>query len=333
MASLNDGVSKLFPILRDLFDVLLIRDIGRLQLADRLSLREATMLRPHVLSRRCLNPAWSWQMAAETFFDALGEPRFWTKGPNQTSSGNAIHLDANDGPWMWLSGGTDWQSFQGCFRRISEDGVRPSWVSLRIRIATPEVSGAFFALCGNQHMLGFMDYILVLSFLGNDAARNRCFALQTDAVSHFHVGASNLLHLGSRLDDTSATSPHDIAMHLDWKNKRVALFVDGALHIQYVPFNASEPVRFASIYNWRSDAVTGFSGLTIGNHRPLEIDNCATVGEFEQMSKLQCPCRGRRNRPQIVFGLHALMPKPHNCVATVLVVGLMAVAAQLFIQP
>lgn len=292
--------------------MLAFEDLSRLRCTESLGLKAVDSVLPRVLVRRGLSPGWSLRRATETiFYDALDDVRSWRKGPNSQSLGNALTVDGDgdDQQWLWLSGGTDWQAFQGCFRCFSEAGVRPSWITFRMRIATPEISGACLALCASQHMWGFTELALVVGFCGTDASNVPCFTLQTDVASDRYVGANNLLHKGCPLPMGSPSTlrctdrPFDIAVHLDWGKKKASLFVDGSPHIWRVPFKARTPVRFIAFYNWRKDARTAFSELAVGDHRPDTITDRSIISELERPSILQRCCSKRKGSRRHGFHL------------------------------
>merc|ERR1719492_470983 len=186
---LADGSTMLMPVIQGVLEALPAGDIGRLSLCERRTSQAISGLRPHVLTTRRRHPAWSWQKAhaveCASFCDSMGAPHNWTPGPNDRAPHNTLESEADLSPWTWLSGGTDWQGFQGGFRQVSEFGIRPTWVTFRVRIATPELSGAFLTLSGEQRNWGLAEPVLNFSYRGNDSSsQRRCFAVQPLPKEH-----------------------------------------------------------------------------------------------------------------------------------------------------
>lgn len=270
-AAAGGGGGALLPALRELLAAMPAEDVCRLLQADRRLSEAAASLRPQVLARRGSDPAWSWRkvraVEGALFCDLLGDPCIWKPGPNERSACNVMEHDRGEGPWLWLSGGTDWQGFQGGFRCVSEAGVRPAWVSFRVRVATPSLSGAFFALSSEQHHWGLADPLMVFGYRGDDGPPGcrRSFAVQPYAQ---HGSVPRFVRPEP---EVSGDRPYDVALHLDWRAGLLSVFVDGRLHIEAAPFNASGPIRYMAIYNWRSGARTAFSELALGRECPLEL--------------------------------------------------------------
>merc|ERR1712136_350339 len=55
--------------------------------------------------------------------------------------------------------------------------------------------------------------------------------------------------------ETSEDRPFDISVHLDWSQKTASMFVDGVPQVTGVPFQGTDPIRYATLYNWPSAAV------------------------------------------------------------------------------
>jgi len=303
-----DGGAQLLPVLQDVLQALPAQAVGRLLLAERRLSEAVASLRPRVLARRGVHPTWSWRKAhlVETalFCDPLCDPGIWTKGPNGRSACNVLEREGDVAPWLWLSGGTDWQGFQGGFRCVSERGLMPSWVTFRVRVSTPELSGAFLALSGGQHLWGLADPVFVFNYRGDDCSSNcRCFTVQP------YSGYSTVSHF-VRPQPEVEDRPYSVALHLDWDAGALSVFVDGQQHLCNVPFKASTAIRFAAIYNWRSGARTAFSELMLGNERPCELP--ASVEFQGRQSRCRLCCRrsrshgalpGRRAAPLAAGGL------------------------------
>jgi hypothetical protein len=239
-------------------------------------------------------------MEAALFVELFGDPQAWTRGPNGKSSPcNDMELDQTHDhtePWLWLSGGTDWQGFQGGFRSVSAEGIRPTWVAFRVRIATPELSGAFLTLSSAQRTWGLADPILAFSYRGDEGSQNRrCFSVQTGA---FQTG--DVSHNCQIAPEVTSSKPYDIAVHLDWSAKAMSVFIDGVRQVHGVPFKAENPIRFAAIYNWRSGARTAFSEMLLGHDCPFALlDPPASVKWKPQVFSSSCPPRLQCHRRRL----------------------------------
>mmetsp|Transcript_82930 Transcript_82930/g.130752 ORF Transcript_82930/g.130752 Transcript_82930/m.130752 type:complete len:348 (-) Transcript_82930:90-1133(-) len=265
---------SLIPILLDALELMPAHSIARLQLASSRIRSSTEKLRSRVLSRRGLPDYWSWQKAhaveAALFVDPLGDPGVWIPGPNYKDNTpcNTMESDADhdqSAPWLWLSGGTDWQGFQGGFRVVSDEGIRPTWVSFRVKVSTPELSGAFLTLSSQRHTWGLADPVLVFSYKGDETSQKRCFAVQTGATQNGDVS-----HTCNISPEVVCDSPYEVAVYLDWSSSVMSVFIDGTQHVDRVPFKGFHPIRFAAIYNWRSRARTAFSELLLGHDCPFE---------------------------------------------------------------
>jgi len=276
-------------ILEQVFDASFIVDIGRLQQTSRHIRHVSQERRPCVLQRRGLQAQWSWRKghAAESalFFDMQGSPNTWTPGPNDRQGNVMYNVGSNDDgdiaddlSWLWLSGGTDWQGFQGGFRCISDVGLQPQWVTFRVRIATPSVSGAHLTFAAAQRTWAFEDIIFAFHYSGDERAQQRrCFVVQTGTTQQGDTSYQIRLQ-----PEVVADCPYQVAVHFDWTAAKMSVFVDGILHVDGVPFKATKPLRFAAIYNWRSSARTAFSELMLGNVCPY--------GLYIKQGKLPQPC-------------------------------------------
>lgn len=288
-------------ILEQVFDVLPIADIGRLQRTCRPSRVAAKDRRPWVLQRRGLEPRWPWRKAhaaeAALFFDMLGSPSLWTPGPNERH-GNVMERgddhDATDvaespvSPWLWLSGGTDWQGFQGGFRCISEVGIQPTWLTFRVRISTPALSGAFLTFAAAQRTWGLEDIVLAFHYSGDERShQRRCFVVQSGAVQH-----GGTTHPIRMQDEVVADKPYVVAVNFDWRAGVMSVFIDGVEHLHRKPFRAERPVSFAAVYNWRSGARAAFSELMLGYACPYAA--CSASSETAPADHTLRACCKRR---------------------------------------
>lgn len=311
-ASIECGLRQLLPgmeeVLEEVFRGLPAHDVGRLRLVDRHVLKAATEMRPRVLAARGMaGRSWQRCCAAEEalFFDPLGTPadgvRRWTPGPNGKNECNAMEPEDSDvegESWCWLTGGTDWQGFQGGFRSISETGLRPKWVSFRVRVATPELSGAFLTLAAGQHTWGLSDPVVAFSYRGDERAQNkRCFQVQTGATQK-----GDVIHACESCE-VVPDRPYDVSIQLDWARSSMSVFVNGKRYVHDAHFKSSQGIRFAAMYNWRSGARTAFSDLIIGDVCPVPFGEVASGFEKVKAEGLTsvlssaCPCRRRPLQP------------------------------------
>jgi len=261
--SQQEGVSLLLPVLQNVAETLTVLDIGRLHCTCQHLSGSLELLRSIVLGHRGRDTTWSWQKAhsveAAALYDPLNALQPWTRGPNARNGRDVIEAK---GDALWLSGGTDWQGFQGAFRCVADQGVFASWISFRVRIATPDVSGAFLSLYGCKRSWGFTDPVLVFNYRGDATEQDHCFSLQTE----FDQSVEKR-HVSQRLD-VSGDRSFDIAVHLNWEQKTATMFVDGVPHVSRVPFHGTSPIRYATLYNWRSSARTAFAELIVGGACP-----------------------------------------------------------------
>jgi len=291
---------------QDVLQAMLVRDIGHLLLTERGISKAAAALRPEVLARKGMHPSWSWRkaLAAEgaLFCDLLGDPLIWTPGPNERNACNLLEHSEDASPWLWLSGGTDWQGFQGGFRCVSERGIKPTWVTFRVRVATPELSGAFLTFAGEQHLWGMADPVLVFSYRGDDCtSHKRCFVVQPSPAG---AAARSQSHYVRPTREVADDRPYDVALHLDWAAGALSIFVDGERLVDRVPLKAATPIRFAAIYNWRSAARTAFSELMLGSSCPCEALH-RSVPRPAGASPLRAACCRRRSAAGAASGASA----------------------------
>mmetsp|Transcript_23125 Transcript_23125/g.66717 ORF Transcript_23125/g.66717 Transcript_23125/m.66717 type:complete len:345 (+) Transcript_23125:98-1132(+) len=289
------GAAAMLPALRELLAAMPAEDICRLLQAERRLREAAACLRPQVLAQRGRDPAWSWRkvraVEGALFCDLLGDPGIWKPGPNERGACNVLEREGGEGPWLWLSGGTDWQGFQGGFRNVSEEGLRPAWVSFRVRVATPTLSGAFFTLSGEQHLWGLADPVMVFSYRGDDCSSGRrCFSVQPYAK---HGAVPLFMQPES---EVAGDRPYDVALRLDWETGMLSAYLDGKLCIEGVPFKASTPIRYVAIYNWRSGARTAFSELALGRERPSDVPLEPPRRRFTRSAALRRACGPCRRR-------------------------------------
>jgi len=302
LASTVTSEVQLQPILPVLLDFLPAQIIGRLNSSSSHTKACIESLRMQVLSRRGFNTSWTWRKAqaveAALFCDPLANPSIWTPGPNWKGEGNSLESEGapdQTDPWLLISGGTDWKGFQGGYRTISDEGVRPAWVAFRVRVATPELSGAFLTLASAKHTWGLADPILVFSYCGDEKAKSRrCFTVESapsleSRTPHVCRGVA-----GAEYQAVS-DKPYEVAIWLDWQREVMSVFIDGERQVDEVSFKGDNPIRFAAIYNWRSAARTAFSELILGETCPFTLSN-DVLPRRSSSSKagLQCPSRLRK---------------------------------------
>jgi len=314
---------QLLPALRELLEEVLAdlpaKDITRLLLSDNVTYTNTHALKPKVLLRRQLSDGFSWQKAhaVETalFMDMLASCHMWSSGPNNKSEGNSMECRTDPNPWMWMSGGTDWQGFQGIFRRISCDGVKPSWISFRVRSATLNLSGACISFAGQQHRWGLSDVVLSFNYKGDESSQqSRCFAVSGSAPHPNHTFCPD--------SPVQADRPYDIAFKLDWVAGKITVFVDGIMKASGIDFGTRQPIRYIAVYNWRSNARTAISELIIGNSAPAGIGQ-KNVG----MTSFK-PWNGRCPR-RIASPSQAIpMTKANLAIAAAVMVAISAIAIQ-----
>lgn len=248
-----------------------VLDVARLGLTATFMQEAVQKGRSKHLECRGLNPQWHLRKAhaVETaLFNACGlsDLQQWMPGPNDTASGNIIVPNETRSE-LQISGGTDWNCFQGGYQCISETaGVRPSWVSFNVRIATPHLSSAFLVLAAGQQMWGLVDPIVSFNYNGHEHSKpehHACFAIQTGSAQK--GDAPYLCRMEPAFLPERA---HDVAINLDWKRAEMSVFVDGRLQICREPFKDQQPIRYVAIFNWRSGARAAFSELTLGNTSP-----------------------------------------------------------------
>mmetsp|Transcript_60090 Transcript_60090/g.143190 ORF Transcript_60090/g.143190 Transcript_60090/m.143190 type:complete len:359 (+) Transcript_60090:98-1174(+) len=290
-----DGISQALPV----------ADIARLGQTASQNMQLCRELRHKVLQERGYEQTWTWQQAntVETalFLDRFSNLGNWAPGPNEKSPCNVMEssMDSStSAEWLLISGGTDWQGFQGGFRQLSEVGLRPRWISFQVRITTPELSGAFLALAPSTHTWGLSEPVLSFSYGGDERSQQRrCFSVQTGAIQ-----SGGVSHSFCPDPEVVRDRPYAIAVELDWRRQCMSVYVDGMKHIHQVPFQPKGPIRFAAVYNWRSRARTAFSQLVLGNARPHPVKQAdADGGGFASSGPKAlmrvCPCRKRRKHP------------------------------------
>lgn len=210
------------------------------------------------------------------FYDSMGQPDVWDAGPNTRSQGNDLESEIEDEQrrkWLSIRGGTDWQGFQGGFRHISTDGVRPSWLAFTVRTSTPALSGAFLAVSAGRHTWGLEDIVLTFQYRGDEgASAKRCFAITTRPAQK---GGKPIL-LNNSVQEVLPDVPYDVAIHLDWVRMKTAVYINGTLEVANVKLEEVEPIRYVAMYNWRSGAKAAFSALSLGDARPQAAGAAAT---------------------------------------------------------
>mmetsp|Transcript_51793 Transcript_51793/g.138197 ORF Transcript_51793/g.138197 Transcript_51793/m.138197 type:complete len:316 (-) Transcript_51793:37-984(-) len=280
-----DRSFDLMPFLQVLVDVMEVQSICRFRLASSTLSGPVEALRSTVLGQRYKSPSWPWQKAhsieAAALHDEITTLQPWTPGPNKRNMRNVL-LRLHHA--LWASGGTDLQAFQGVYRTVSTEGVQSSWISVRVRVGTPDVSGAFLALYSSKRSWGFTNPVLVFNYKGQASEQQRCFSLQTE------FGTTQERHVSHQLEPVEDRA-YDVAIHLDWQGKTASMFIDGVLTVEAVPFQASHSIRYATIYNWRSAA---FSDLTIGSVSP-SVELLPAAKQFQ--GRAFDPCPRKLSRP------------------------------------
>eukprot|EP00930_Biecheleria_cincta_P057137 TRINITY_DN43116_c0_g1_i1.p1 TRINITY_DN43116_c0_g1~~TRINITY_DN43116_c0_g1_i1.p1 ORF type:complete len:349 (+),score=52.33 TRINITY_DN43116_c0_g1_i1:38-1048(+) len=275
-----------------------VLDIARLGLATTFMQEAMQKGRSKFLECRGFNTQWGLQKAhaVETaLFNAFGPSSLkqWTPGPNDTASGNVIAPNETHS-WIQISGGTDWNCFQGGYQCISEAaGIRPSWVSFNVRIATPHLSSAFLVLAAGQQLWGLVDPVVSFNYNGHEHSNpehHGCFAIQTGSAQK--GDSPHLCHMKPEFLPEKA---YDVAISLDWERAEMSMFIDGRLQIHRQAFKAEQPVRYVAVFNWRSGARAAFSELTLGDScpEPLIVPPAAS----RRHAFLPACCRRRQRDP------------------------------------
>jgi len=253
-----DRSFDLMPFLQVVVDLMEVQSICRFRHASSTLSGPVEALRSTVLGRRFKSPSWPWQKAhsieAAALHDEFTSLPAWTPGPNKRNKRNVLFRLHHA---LCASGGTDLQAFQGVYRTVSTEGVQSSWISVRVRVGTPNASGAFLALYSAKRSWGFANPVLVFNYRGQASEQQRCFSLQTE------FGTTQKRHVSHQVEPVE-DRVCDVAIHLDWQGKTASMFIDGVVKVQAVPFRASHSIRYATIYNWPSGAKAAFSDLTIG---------------------------------------------------------------------
>lgn len=294
------------PMFDEVLSLLPARSIGRLKMVDRESRKATEFFREKVLLLRDFGADWSWRKAhaveAAIFHNSVGlDDEAWAPGPNTRVTGNVLERGsahgaasaavstAEAGEWLWLSGGTDWQAFQGGLQTVSEEGVRPSWVSFKVGTATPLLSGANFAIAGDQGNWGLRRPIIHFSYRGGDCNSNQhSFLLETCVAA----GAGYMVpHACRPAGGVRGGQAYEVAICLDWSRGTLSAYVDGERLLEGIAFEKEEPVRLVAVYNWRSNARTAFSEFLVGGTCPYELGE-AWRRAGNRSSLLPC-CRRR----------------------------------------
>jgi len=239
-------------------------DGSRLLLSCNRFLREvADRCLLEVLEQRGFPSTWSWQRVhlAETaiLFDPLLDPNLWQRGPNRKAECNRLEVSPES--WLWLSGGTDWQLFQGAFRDLPESDAKPPWLSFEVFVGTPEFAGAFVALAPGTHNWGLETPTVIFAYNGDErAAFRRSFTVSD--------GSSFSETVATVLSDVEPRRAYAVAMHLDWSSGTFSVYVDGVQRIADRPFNAENVINTVALYNWRRQAQHALANLCLGPHPP-----------------------------------------------------------------
>eukprot|EP00929_Paragymnodinium_shiwhaense_P063552 TRINITY_DN31748_c0_g1_i1.p1 TRINITY_DN31748_c0_g1~~TRINITY_DN31748_c0_g1_i1.p1 ORF type:complete len:357 (-),score=77.05 TRINITY_DN31748_c0_g1_i1:155-1225(-) len=269
----------------------------RISKLDRRCRAAAGTLWPDVAELQGFPRWWSMQRVHQvqvaTFADPLHQAASsWQPGPNLKSESNMLRQGA-DGSWCWLSGGTDWTGFQGCYRRISGEGFRPEWLSFRVQIEQPEFSGAFLALAADTHTWGLEELTLMFSYRGDESAKDRrCFAVQTTVAQH--GGKPSICRSEGSEEPVACNVPHDVAIRLDWSRGLLSVFIDGEQLVRDKEFNVTAPIRYAALYNWRSQACAAFADLVLGPGLPCLAQPTGPAARAPLAIAACCPSRSKR---------------------------------------
>lgn len=247
---------------REILHLLSVKDNARLCLAARMLREIGDDCSSEILTRRGFPWSWSWHKAhlaeSAVFFDAFNNLECWSPGPNKKSACNAVEVGRDS--WLWLSGGTDWQLFQGTYRQISGDpGLRPLWVSFDVCVATPAFAGAFVAVAPGLHTWGLEAPSMVFSYFGDEKEKmRRCFTVGDGSNATLEVVSS----------DVVPHRPYSIAVRFDWSAAKMSIFVDGEERIHDKTFNAEEAICVVALYNWRRQARHAIANLCMGDVAP-----------------------------------------------------------------
>mmetsp|Transcript_23193 Transcript_23193/g.59164 ORF Transcript_23193/g.59164 Transcript_23193/m.59164 type:complete len:360 (+) Transcript_23193:45-1124(+) len=275
-------------VLQRMCECLPIVELCRLQPAAKTLANHVRDNREDLLKARRLPAGWPWHKAHvvedAVFFDRMVLPEdSWSNGPNTKSQGNKCSMSVGeDGEWLWLTGGTDWQGFQGLFRQVSGSGVKPRWLSFQVRVETLAVSGGFLAVSSGQHTWGLQPLLLLFGFRGDDGpGPTRRFKVQTSSSPAAQGPAAWHSCGGEGAAEVESGRPYSVAIHLDWARGKLAVFIDGQEQLREVPFQNNAPIRFLGLYNWRSESRTAFSELLLGRARPFSLAAAGWVGGAE----------------------------------------------------
>lgn len=295
-------------LLHELCGLLGVQDIARLQAASQELHCHVRGARDRLFRIRGFHAGWCWYKA-HTVEDSLFYECFraesiearWRRGPNALrDSGNAWGArPSDDGHWLWLTGGTDWESFQGLFCEVDAAGLRPTWLSFKVSIETLTLSSAFLALSSGIQSWGLQPLVLRFGYRGDDdLGRRRRFKVQTAVYADPHV-QSQWHTCGEELEVEEGRA-YDVAIRMDWSEGLLAVFIDGQQQLDEVPFPANDPVRDVALYNWRSDASAGFSELLMGDSRPRVLRDAGVGVEVPPSGpgrRLAARCRRSRFWP------------------------------------
>eukprot|EP00746_Dinoflagellata_sp_MGD_P001431 gnl/MRDRNA2_/MRDRNA2_102700_c0_seq1.p1 gnl/MRDRNA2_/MRDRNA2_102700_c0~~gnl/MRDRNA2_/MRDRNA2_102700_c0_seq1.p1 ORF type:complete len:338 (+),score=56.21 gnl/MRDRNA2_/MRDRNA2_102700_c0_seq1:75-1016(+) len=249
----------------EILSMLPLVDAAKLHMTDRHVREIGRTALPNLLTQRGLHPSWSWQKGRMVedahFFENFQTLEHWLPGPNSNSGSTCNNVETGEGPWLWLTGGTDWQLFQGVYRQVLEKPARPCWISFEVRIAAPAYSGAFVALASGLKNWGLSAPALVFSYIGDERQKTqRCFVVQGNPKQY---SSSRVV-----LPDIKPDRAYSIAVCLDWTSHVMSIWVDGEQRIEKEPFNTDADIQMVAVYNWRSSARTALANLCIGDNPP-----------------------------------------------------------------
>lgn len=263
-------------LLEKLQHALLVEESVHLRQANHMLYEASQEAWPAVLAQRGFPSNWSCKMAiaAESalFFEGFKNIQSWSAGPNKQVLGNTLECGGTQ-PGLWLSGGTDWQGFQGCYQHISVDGVHCQWISFRVRIMTPELSCASFVAASHVRTWGLEPMVVRFNYRGDERRQgSRSFEVQTTTGQN-----SMTMHTLDMPHKVESGRPYHVAIRLAWHLGSLSVYVDGSSILRCMPFTTATPISYIGLFNWRSNAKAEFSEIMLGNARPY----CVSAGKMQ----------------------------------------------------
>merc|ERR1712232_1025139 len=115
-------------------------------------------------------------------------------------------------------------------------------------------------LAAYTHTWGLEELVVMFNYRGDESSKDkRCFAVQTTAQQH--GGRPTFCRPAGSEEPVECNKPHEVAIRLDWSRGMLSVFVDGVEQVRDKEFNVTAPIRYAALYNWRSQASTAFADL------------------------------------------------------------------------